>query len=92
MIDCPSGELVATKGRLADLSALETLYGSARDELDRLDKENLELKDMVATGTVTLGRSRWGGACVLARVCMCFRWWWGGEDLELKDMVATCDA
>ncbi|PNH10823.1 hypothetical protein TSOC_002338 [Tetrabaena socialis] len=52
------GELVATKGRLADLSALETLYGAARDELERLDKENLELKDMVTSGTAQLGRSR----------------------------------
>ncbi|KAG2488478.1 hypothetical protein HYH03_012983 [Edaphochlamys debaryana] len=51
-------ELVQTKGRLADLSALETLYGAARDELQRLDKENLELKDMVARGSTTLGRSR----------------------------------
>ncbi|GLI70099.1 hypothetical protein VaNZ11_014878 [Volvox africanus] len=52
------GELVVTKGRLADMSALETLYGAARDELQRLDKENLELKDMVAAGAVQLGRSR----------------------------------
>ncbi|KAG2438324.1 hypothetical protein HYH02_011021 [Chlamydomonas schloesseri] len=51
-------ELVATKGRLADMSALETLYGAARDELQRLDKENLELKDMVAGGSAVLGRSR----------------------------------
>ncbi|KXZ45114.1 hypothetical protein GPECTOR_58g563 [Gonium pectorale] len=51
-------ELVATKGRVADLSALETLYVAARDELERLDKENGELKDMVAGGAVQLGRSR----------------------------------
>eukprot|EP00198_Chlamydomonas_reinhardtii_P008254 XP_001697591.1 predicted protein [Chlamydomonas reinhardtii] len=51
-------ELVATKGRLADMSALETLYGAARDELGRLDKENLELKDMVAGSSAVLGRSR----------------------------------
>ncbi|EFJ41076.1 hypothetical protein VOLCADRAFT_119797 [Volvox carteri f. nagariensis] len=43
-------EMVAAKGRLADLSALETLYGAARDELQRLDKENLELKDIAASG------------------------------------------
>ncbi len=49
---------MAAKGRLADMSALETLYGAARDELQRLDKENLELKDMVAAGGVQLGRSR----------------------------------
>lgn len=49
---------MATKDRLADVSALEALYGAARDELLRLDKENLELKDIVSSGGVQLGRSR----------------------------------
>ncbi len=53
-----AGELVAVKGRLAGMASLETLYGAARDELDRLDKENLELKDMVSGTGVLLGRSR----------------------------------
>lgn len=60
---------MANKGRLAGLSAMEGLYSAARDELGRLDKENLELKDMVAAagagaGAMQLGRSRcvWGSS------------------------------
>lgn len=37
----PPGALLATKGRVAELSAVEQLYRSARDELGRLDKVQL---------------------------------------------------
>lgn len=50
--------LVASKARLSELHALEGLYCEARDELERLDKENLELRDMWQNGVAELGRSR----------------------------------
>lgn len=36
-----AGELLSTKDRLAGLAGLEGLYRAARDELSRLDKENM---------------------------------------------------
>ncbi|KAF5840393.1 hypothetical protein DUNSADRAFT_16941 [Dunaliella salina] len=50
--------LVASKARLSEMHALEGLYCEARDELERLDKENLELRDMWQSGVAELGRSR----------------------------------
>jgi len=65
--------LLASKTRLSEMYALEGLYCEARDELGRLDKENLELKSMWQQGVEELGRSR----CACVYVCvwlgnMCF--------------------
>lgn len=76
----PAGALLASKTRLSEMHVLEGLYNEARDELARLDKENLELKDMWSNGVQQLGRSRRvrarGAVCVRAcayacRACAC---------------------
>ena len=54
---CLADALVASKARLSEMHALEGLYCEARDELSRLDKENLELKDMWQQGVSELGQS-----------------------------------
>ncbi len=52
--------LMASKSQLGELSQVRALYVAAREELDRMEKENAELKDMVQAGGVAeVGRSRW---------------------------------
>ncbi|GAX79052.1 hypothetical protein CEUSTIGMA_g6492.t1 [Chlamydomonas eustigma] len=50
--------LLATKSRLGEQSQVQALYLATRDELERLDKENQELKDMLEAGVHELTRSR----------------------------------
>ncbi|KAG1656903.1 hypothetical protein FOA52_007992 [Chlamydomonas sp. UWO 241] len=50
--------LMSNKAEMAELHQLQAMYQSAREELDRLDKENSELKDMVSANAATLARSR----------------------------------
>ena len=54
----PSAALLSAKAQLGELSQVQSLYTAAREELDRLDKENGELKGMVQQGAYELPRSR----------------------------------
>ncbi len=54
----PPAALLSTKTKLGEVSHLQGLYLAAREELDRLDKENGELKEMVQSGVYDVGRSR----------------------------------
>lgn len=50
--------LESTKTRASELNHLQGLYLSAREELDRLDKENAELKEMMQSNMYSLTKSR----------------------------------
>ena len=50
--------LESTKTKVSELNHLQGLYLSAREELDRLDKENAELKEMMQNNMYTLTKSR----------------------------------
>ncbi|KAJ9523455.1 hypothetical protein QJQ45_005348 [Haematococcus lacustris] len=53
------GALLATKSRVGQLHQVEGLYHATRDELERLDRENRQLKELVAGGQQqALGGSR----------------------------------